>query len=343
MVTRREFLSLTAAAAVCRANSPKPVVSVVRIVNGNTEAAVERAIDLLGGMAAITRGKDRILLKPNLVAPMPEATTKLPVVRALVRLMRAARKDVTIGEGSASAPTFNVRNGRTFLTRDPEILRGLQQRVFDDLGYAEFAKSEKVPLVNLHVGDLVDVNVENALLFDKLTLHRALVVTDLLCSVPMMKTHMMAGVTLGMKNLIGVFPGSVYQAMRGSMHDRAIKVERSGTAAPILDMVRANKLALTVVDGSSAMEGNGPTAGKVLPMETIVAGTNPLATDMVAAGAMGFSPDEVSTFTWAHKIGMTPGTIDEIEIRGEPLDRVQRKFARPFLIPWFPGLIPELK
>ncbi|MBZ5583079.1 MAG: DUF362 domain-containing protein [Acidobacteriia bacterium] len=318
-------------------------MSVVKIRNGNIEAAVERAIDLLGGMAAITRGKERIMLKPNLVAPIPEATTKLPVIRALVRLMRSAHREVSIGEGSAAAPPFNVRDGRTFRTSNKDLLNGLQQRVFDELGYSEFSKAQKVPLVNLHTGDLVEVSVPGALLFDKLTLHRSLTEIDLLCSAPMMKTHVLAGVTLGMKNLIGVYPGAVYQALRGDMHDRAAQIEPSATAAPIVDMVRANKLGLVVIDGSSAMEGNGPTDGTVVPMETIVAGTNPLATDLVAASLMGFAPDEVSTFTWAHKAGLRPRRLEEIETRGDPLERVRREFVRPVLSPWNPAYAPLLR
>jgi uncharacterized protein (DUF362 family) len=345
--TRRDFLSSAACAvsgvlASCHAAPAKPVVSVVRIRKGNIESAVEEAIELLGGMAEIARGKERIMLKPNLVAPLPEATTKLPVMRALVRLMRAAHKDTTIGEGSAAAPPFNVRNDITFRTSDKDLLSGLQQKVFDELGYTEFGRTHKVPLVNLHLGELVDVKVPDVILFDTLTLHRSLIETDLLCSVPMMKTHVLAGVTLGLKNLIGVYPGAVYQAERGAMHDRAVSVEPSGTVAPILDMARANKLGLVVIDGSSAMEGNGPTDGTVVPMETIIAGTNPLAADMVAASLMGFRADEISTFKWAHKIGMTPKRLDEIEIRGEPLDRIRREFVRPLLVPWNPSDVPLL-
>ena len=347
--TRREFLSCAAVSALpaTLASAPsaeiKPIVSVVRIRNGNVEAAVEQAIELLGGMAAITRGKERIMLKPNLVAPIPEATTKLPVMRALVRLMRSAHKDVSIGEGSAAAPPFNVRNNQTFRTSNKELLNGLQQYVFDELGYSEFSKSQRVPLVNLHTGDFVDIRIPQALLFDKLSLHRSLTEIDLLCSVPMMKTHVLAGVTLGMKNLIGVYPGAIYQALRGNMHDMAAKLEPSGTAAPIVDMVRANKLGLVVIDGSSAMEGNGPTGGTLVPMETIVAGTNPLATDIVAASLMGFKPDEISTFRWANKAGLRPGRLEEIETRGEPLERVRRAFARPFLVPWDPASAPLLR
>jgi len=347
--TRRQFLSCAAASAILRAPSSclaaeiKPVVSVVKIRNGDIEAAVEHAIDLLGGMAAIAPGKERIMLKPNLVAPIPEATTKLPVIRALVRLMRSAHKHVCIGEGSAAAPPFNVRNNQTFRTSNKDLLNGLQRHVFDELGYSDFSKDQKVPLVNLHTGDLVEVNLRDALLFDKLTLHRSLTEIDLLCSVPMMKTHVLAGVTLGMKNLIGVYPGAVYQALRGNMHDMAARVEPSATAAPIVDMVRANKLGLVVIDGSSAMEGNGPTDGTLVPMETIIAGTNPLATDMVAASLMGFEPDEISTFRWAHKAGLRPLRLEEIETRGEPLDRVRRAFVRPVLVPWDPAAVPLLR
>src|SRR5208337_66191 len=195
-----------------------------------------------------------------------------------------------------------------------ELLDGLQRDVFERLGYTELARSLRVPLINLHTGDLVEVKVPGAFVFDRLTIHRSLAETDLLCSVPMMKTHTLAGVTLGMKNLVGAYPGAVYQAVRGRMHDATSKVEPSGTAAAIVDMVRANRLGLVVIDASTAMEGNGPSDGPLVPMETIVAGTNPLATDMVAAALMGLDDSDVPTFAWARKAGLRPERLDEIEI-----------------------------
>jgi uncharacterized protein (DUF362 family) len=150
----------------------------------------------------------------------------------------------------------------------------------------------------------------------------------------MMKTHGLAQVTLGMKNLIGLYPGGEYYSVRGLMHDLASKVEESGTAVAIVDMVRANKLGLVVVDGSTAMEGQGPSFGNLVKMNLIITGTNPLATDIVSASIMGFEPSEVPTFVWANKSGMKPTKIDEIEVRGERLDAVKRKFVRPQIYPW---------
>ena len=344
-ITRREVLAAAAGclpALTCRATPARTVVSIVKIRNGNIGRAVEGAIDLLGGIGEVAKGKDRVLLKPNLVAPLPSATTKPAVIRTLARLLKGAHKEVSIGEGSAAAPDFNVRGSTTFRTSNKQLLDGLQQRVFDDLGYSDLARDLGVPLINLHTGELVEVSVPGAFVFPKLTIHRSLVECDLLCSVPMMKTHVLAGVTLGMKNLVGAYPGAVYQALRGRMHDAAAKVEPSGTASAIVDMVRANKLGLVVVDGSIAMEGNGPTDGATLPMDIIIAGTNPLATDMVAAAAMGFEPSAIPTFAWANKAGLRPERLDAIEIRGEPLERVRRSFVKPVIVPWSPAFVPEM-
>ncbi|HUK15962.1 MAG TPA: DUF362 domain-containing protein [Bryobacteraceae bacterium] len=338
--SRREFLSAAAAGALiprlsaAPLNSTKPVVSIVKIQNGNIDYAVEHAIELLGGIRSLTQGKERVMLKPNLVAPTASATTKPAVVRSLARLMKGAHKHVSIGEGSAFAPPFNVQGSEVFRTTKKDLLNGLQQYVFDQLGYTELARSLRVPLINLHTGELVDVKVPGAFVFENLTLHRSLMETDLLCSVPMMKTHTLAGVTLGMKNLIGVYPGAVYQAVRGRMHDIASRIEPSGTAAAIVDMVRANKLGLVVVDGSSAMEGDGPADGTLVPMNLIVAGANPLATDMISAALMGFAPAAIPTFTWANKAGLRPERLEDIEVRGEPVESTRRRFARPRISPW---------
>lgn len=99
-------------------------------------------------------------------------------------------------------------------------------------------------------------------------------------------------------------------------------------------MVRANKLGLVVVDGWMAMEGNGPVEGTLISMNLIVAGTNPLTTDMVAANVMGFEPYEIPTFVFAQQAGMKPRSISEVEIRGENIDKVKRKFVRPQVVTW---------
>jgi uncharacterized protein (DUF362 family) len=337
--TRREFIKTSSAAALSLALRPsflidKPVVSIVKIKNDRIDYAVEKAIDLLGGMKQISKGGNRIMLKPNLVAESPAFTTNPSVIKALANLMKNAGKEVIIGEGSAAATGFNFKDGIDYRTRKKEILNPMQKYVFDTLGYSELAKSLNVPMINLHSGDLVDVEVPNHLLFDKITVHKSLTEIDMLCSVPMMKTHVLATVTLGMKNLIGLYPGTVYYSVRSWLHDRAAEKKSPGIAFEILDMVRVNKLDLVVIDGSMAMEGEGPTGGNLLKMDLIIAGTNPLATDMIAANIMGFETNEIPTFVWAIRLGMTPNNINEIEVRGERVENVRHKFVKPNIVLW---------
>ena len=336
---RRDFVKTSLAGALALAAGVYPftnsaVVSIVKIKKSNIKDAVNEAIQLLGGADKLLIGKQRIMLKPDLVGPDSRYTTKPEVIKALAELFKSAGKEVCIAEGSAAADGFNFKNNVQYRTRKPEILDPMQQHVFDKLGYTSLAKELDIPLINLHSGDLVELDIRDGLMFDKITVHKSVAETDLLCSVPMMKTHVLATVTLGMKNLIGVYPGSVYYSVRSFLHDRASEKNSPGITYEIVDMVRASKMGLTVVDASMAMEGNGPSEGELVKMDLIIAGTNPLATDIVAANIMGFEIDEVPTFNWAVKTGMEPSSLNEIEVKGESIASVQREFKDPM---WFHG------
>jgi uncharacterized protein (DUF362 family) len=311
-----------------------PVVSIVKINNDNIGYAVEKAIDLLGGIKHVTQHKHTIMLKPNLVFDDPNCTTKPGVVKTLAILMKSAGKDVCIGEGSAAASGFNTDQNGIYFTRNAEMLEKMQQHVFDKLGYTDLAKEIDVPLINLHTGELVVMDIPDGHYFKKLTIHRTLRDIDMLCSVPMMKTHALATVTLGLKNVIGLYPGTAYCSVRSCVHEEAELGGSPGVAFEILDMVKANKLGLTVIDGSMAMEGEGPSAGKLVKMDLIIAGCNPLATDMVAAATMGYDPGDIPTFTVAHRTGMKPDSLENIEIRGEKIEAVRRNFVRAHIVPY---------
>jgi uncharacterized protein (DUF362 family) len=323
----------------------KPVVSIVKINEKWSDAkgieyAVTKALDLIGGLEHITRGKERILLKPNLVYPSPSDTTKPQVIETLALLMKKAGKNICIGEAScASARNFRIFVvGNVCSAKDHKTLQEIQNDVFSKLGYIDVSQKTDVPLVNLHVGKMAKLAMKDNFVFKNIYIHEALYHTDMVCSVPMMKTHTLAGVSLALKNVgFGAYPGLIYGSVRSSVHRKATELEPTGTASAIIDMVKANKIGLNVIDGSCAMEGNGPSTaqgGKVFKMNLIFAGTNALATDMVAADVMGFATDEIDTFKWAHKAGMTPAKMDDIQIVGEKPANVRRPFEKPWIIPY---------
>lgn len=341
-ISRRDFLGLASmtflASLIGCQYPPRPAVSVVRVNSGDIDRAVRKAIDLLGGMAKITRNKNHICVKPNLVGDSPHNTTNPEVVRSLVAMMKEAGKDVFIGEGSAVSTSYSQDEfGNYCYLKDTERLDAMQREVFDTLGYTAMAEALDVDLVNLHTGDMVEVDVPKPLAFKKLSINKRLTEIDLLCSVPMMKTHYFAGVTLGLKNLIGLYPGSVYGSLRSVIHDDALARNSPGLAYEIIDMVQVNKLGLVVIDATNAMEGDGPANGHVFPMGIIIAGTNPLATDIVAAHIMQISPEEIPHFVVANEIGMTPSRFDQVEIFKSPslnLEEICPDFQPANVIEW---------
>jgi uncharacterized protein (DUF362 family) len=347
-ISRRKFISTASGVAVGSAAfglnalkgwgltgaTVKETVSIVRVKDGNIARAVEEAIDQLGGMKSVTSGKNRIMLKPNLVTSSPDCTTKVVVTKTLAQLMQKAGKEVLIGEGSAAADKFNVINNEVFRTKKREILDAMQKNVFETLGYTEMAGTLNIPLINLHSGDIVEVPLKNGFAAKSVKIHKSLTEIDLLCSVPMMKTHTLATVTLAMKNLIGLYPGTEYYSVRSWLHDRAAEAGSPGIAYEVIDMNNAVKTGLSVIDASTAMEGDGPSNGTLVDMGLIIAGTSPLATDMVGASLMGFDLDEIPAIVLAHKTGILPASINDIEIRGLSIDQCKRKFVRPNIYKW---------
>jgi uncharacterized protein (DUF362 family) len=347
-ISRRKFIFTAASASAAtglfgfnlmpRLNkapiSGREIVSIVRIRNGNIPAAVEEAIDLIGGINSVTSGRKRIMLKPNLVADDPSCTTKPEVIKALAEIMISSGKKVMIGEGSAAAASFNVIGDEICRTKKREILDNMQQHVFDVLGYTKLAGTLNVPLINLHSGEIVEVPLEKGYAANSLKIHRTLTEADLVCSVPMMKTHTLATVTLSMKNFIGLYPGTEYYSVRSWLHDRASEAGSQGVAYEVIDMNRVVKTGLSVIDASVAMEGNGPSGGPLVEMGLIIAGTSPLATDMVGATLMGFEMNEIPAIVLAQKSGMMPLSLKDVDIRGLEIDKCKRKFVRPQIYNW---------
>jgi uncharacterized protein (DUF362 family) len=154
------------------------------------------------------------------------------------------------------------------------------------------------------------------------TLRRA----DLIVSMPKMKTHHWAGVTLSMKNLFGVMPGVCYGWPKNVLH-------HAGIPESIIDINAAVRPHLAIVDGIIGMEGDGPIMGTPKAAGLIVIGTNLPAVDATCARLMCIDPARVS-YLAASSGFLGPIKAEHIAQRGEPI----APLVQPFQLLDHPGL-----
>jgi uncharacterized protein (DUF362 family) len=147
-----------------------------------------------------------------------------------------------------------------------------------------------------------------------LTLRRA----DLIVSLPKMKTHHWAGVTLAMKNFFGVMPGVYYGWPKNVLH-------HVGIPQSILDICAAVRPHLAIVDGIIGMEGDGPIMGTPKAAGVLVMGTNLPAVDATCARIMGLDPWRIAYLAGSSgRLG--PIAEPHIAQRGERLGSMIQPF-----------------
>jgi uncharacterized protein (DUF362 family) len=102
------------------------------------------------------------------------------------------------------------------------------------------------------------------------------------------------------------------------------KFHAKGISDVVVDINSVLKPALTVIDGFVGMEGRGPVDGTPVKMDLIIAGTDVVATDAIAARIMGFDPNQIKHIRTAAQKEL--GTIRDIEVVGEKLETVRHQF-----------------
>lgn len=96
----------------------------------------------------------------------------------------------------------------------------------------------------------------------------------------------------------------------------------------LVSLSRRVKPHVSVVDGFVGMHREGPKHGNPLKLGVVVAGTDAVAVDAVSAAVMGFEPSEIGYLALADAAGLGTIDLDAIEILGDPIARVRRRFAR---------------
>jgi uncharacterized protein (DUF362 family) len=152
----------------------------------------------------------------------------------------------------------------------------------------------------------------------KLYLPKTLLAADIVISLPKMKTHHWAGVTLSMKNFFGIVPGCLYGWPKNILHYQGI--DRS-----ILELNRLVPNVYAIVDGIVGMEGNGPIQGEGIASGVVVLGADRVAVDATCCRLMGINPARIGHIKQAQNLGYWEPEL--IAQRGEKIEAYQRQFS----------------
>jgi uncharacterized protein (DUF362 family) len=131
-----------------------------------------------------------------------------------------------------------------------------------------------------------------------------------------MKTCAHTTVTLGIKNLFGCFQ----EAKKSRLH------KKLDTILPYL--AKTIRTDMTVIDGVTCMEGNGPVVGNLKKMGVIVAGRDVVAVDSLCCKLMSFKPEEISHI--ANTAYCKVGQIEGYDVIGDPWEGLVCQFERPY-------------
>ena len=161
------------------------------------------------------------------------------------------------------------------------------QLVLSESGYQECLRAEAIRFVDLNRDELIRTRLRASYMGMKsLWLSRTALEADFMVSMPKIKAHHWAGVTLSMKNMPGTVPGARYGWPKNTLHWRGIQES-------ILDVCATIPVHFVIADGIVAMEGNGPLNGTARPLGKIVLADDPVAADATCARLMGFEPDRM--------------------------------------------------
>jgi len=284
-------------------------VSIVKVQSEDVERAVRKAVSLSHSFESVEWEGSMVLIKPNVATPAKPASgtvTDARVIEAVTRLVSEKNpRSVVIGEGSSVGYDF------------PDRLDSMH--CMEVAGVLEVAKRCGVKVIDLNRDERVQVKVPDAFVMDTFAIAKTAWEADVVLSLPVIKTHVRTGITCGLKNMKGVLPG-----------EEKKRTHRCGLDRGIVDLNRAKRPTITIVDGIIGSQGTNSEEADRVPLNLILAGNDAVAVDSVCATVAGFDAREILHVQLAAEAKLGIADLDLIEVRGERIEAVRRPFI-PYL------------
>lgn len=269
---------------VFQSSQSSPILAVVK---GSTSKAVNKALQLVGGINSFISSGSTVLLKPNVSFPNPQSwgtTTSPEVVRTIAQLaLEAGARRVIVADHTM---------------RKTDIC-------FHKTGMVKLLSEMKnVKIIPLHRESFfTEVTVPGGKSLQTVKISKLVQRADLVINLPCAKSHSATQISFGLKNLMGL------------IWDRSYLHQGTDLHSAIAELSLVIRPQLTLLDATRALITAGPTGpGKVQQLNTIVASTDPLAVDAYAAGLAPWNNRSLPATSVKHLYQAAQLGIGEIEV-----------------------------
>ena len=271
------------------------------------KSAINRGIDLLGGIDLFVKEGDKILLKPNLLASesAEKSVTTHPIVfEAIISILQEIKEKKNIKKISYGD--------------SPGIGKGIF--VAQKSGISEVA--EKLNIEYAYFDEPVGVSFNEGIKEKSFTIAKPILEADTIISLPKLKSHALTIMTGAVKNQFGCIPGF----RKAEYHLKLPDFDDFSTM--LLDLNKLINPKLYIMDGIMAMEGNGPRSGNPKKLNVLLLSSDAIALDYVASQIISFDYNLIPTIKMGFKLGFS--NKGNIEIVGDNIESVKvNDFKKP--------------
>lgn len=269
-------------------SSEVPYLAVVRGKASRPDELTRRAIAAVGGIERYVKQGANVIVKPNICnayhGPEYASTTNPDVVAAIVALCLDA--------GAGSVRVMDYPFG------------GTAQNAYETSGIAQAVEAAGGQMELMNSLKYQEVAIPNAMALNRTKIYGDILHADTVINVPIAKHHSAAGLTLGLKNLMGVILN------RGALH-------ANGLHKSIVDLSTVVKPQLTVIDATRILVANGPTGGSlndVKQMDTVIVSADVVAADAYAATLFNKTGADIEYIRLADQLGLGTMNLNSIDI-----------------------------
>ncbi|MBN1788163.1 MAG: DUF362 domain-containing protein [Sedimentisphaerales bacterium] len=258
----------------------------------NVRRALQKHFDLQGGIDTFISRGDKVLIKPNMIAPRPASwptQTHPAMIIELAKILLDAGAKPFVADSPAWANMITC--ARTLEMVEPLEKLGVRIRQLRK------PVSRKLEHSGVKIG-ISSVALE----------------ADKIINLPKLKTHQQLVATIAVKNMFGCVSGkakAVWHYRKGATFDDFCTM--------LIDIYKLLNPVLTIIDGVIAMEGPGPISGSAKKLGWIIASSEPIAAEIICCDLIDFDPEKLPMIKTAKKIGFGCTDKQAIQVVGDPL------------------------